>query len=136
MNSFRHASRIASIAVVAALALPAIATANHAAMNGKDALVAVYDARYVAGGRVYESLDALEQAVRAARPTAVLVVACTPASAPAWLAAVPRFDDIPMHLDVAVDASPQCPAIPVRTAMASSAPADPAVDQYWSRRMP
>jgi hypothetical protein len=28
-----------------------------------------------------------------------------------------------------------CPAIPVRTAV-SSAPSDPAVEQYWRRRMP
>jgi hypothetical protein len=139
MTSPRITLLVNLIAIVGAATLvPRAATAGHVASGPGDATVAVYDARYVAGGRSYESLDALESAVREARPSALLLVACTPAAARAWLAAVPRFEDIPMHLDVVAATSPVCPAVPMRAGApaATGAQADSGVQQYWNRRMP
>jgi hypothetical protein len=138
MTSPRTTLLISLIAIVGATVVPGTATAGHVASGPGDATVAVYDGRYVAGGRSYESLDALESAVRAARPSALLLVACTPTAARAWLAAVPRFEDIPMHLDVVAGDAPVCPviAMPAGALAASGAQPDAGVQQYWNQRMP
>jgi hypothetical protein len=76
--------------------------------------------------------------VRASRPATLLIVSCTPAAARSWLAVVPRFDDLPIHLDVSDATSPACEAaIPVGASSGSgSAGVEPAVQQYWDRRTP
>src|SRR5512137_1199176 len=119
------------------LAAPA-AIAAHITGNWQVSAIGVHDGRYIAGGKVYSSLDALETAVRASRPATLLIVSCTPAAARSWLAVVPRFDDLPIHLDVSDGTSPACEAaIPV-SAPGGSTPTgiDPAVQEYWDRRTP
>ena len=135
-RSPRRSTRAAFFAATVLVAPAAIAA--HIAGNWQDGVIGVHDGRYIAGGKSYGTLDALEAAVRAARPTTLLIVSCTPAATRSWLAVVPRFEDLPLHLDVSDGSSPACAAtIPVG-ASNSAAPAgiDPAVRQYWDRRMP
>jgi hypothetical protein len=131
----RPARAACFVAVV--LAAPA-ALAAHFVSNSQDSAIGVHDGRYIAGGKSYGTLDALEAAVRAARPTTLLIVSCTPAATRSWLAVVPRFEDLPLHLDVSDGSSPACAATTPVSASSSPAPAgiDPAVQQYWNRRMP
>ena len=119
------------------LAAPA-AIASHATGARQDLAVNVHDGFYVAGGQAYATLDGLEAAVRAARPATLLIVQCTPEAARSWLATVPRFEDLPMHLDVANGSSATCgaPAATIATKGPTAIEVEPAVVQYWSRRMP
>lgn len=131
-----RSTRAAFFAAVV-LAAPA-ALAAHIAGSWQDSAIGVHDGRYIAGGKSYSTLDALEAAVRAARPTTLRIVSCTPAATRSWLAVVPRFEDLPLHLDVSDGSSPACAATTPVSASSSPAPAgiDPAVQQYWNRRMP
>jgi hypothetical protein len=126
-------------AIFAAMVLVApAAIAAHIVGSWQDSAIGVHDGRYVAGGKAYGTLDALEAVVRASRPATLLIVSCTPAATRSWLAVVPRFEDLPLHLDVSDGSSPACEAtIPV-SASSGSTPAgiEPAVQQYWDRRMP
>lgn len=114
------------------------ALAAHGAGNRQESAIGIQDGRYVAAGQTHASLDALDAAVRAARPAAVLIVSCATAATASWLAAVPRFDDLPMHLDVSDGSSPACLA----TMPASVRPGttgmelDPATRRYWDGRQP
>jgi hypothetical protein len=119
------------------LAAPA-ALASHATGVRQDSAVSVHDGYYVAGGQTYTTLDALEAAVRASRPATLLIVQCSPEATRSWLAAVPRFEDLPMHLDVSNGSSGACgaPAATVATKGPTALDLEPAVAQYWSRRMP
>jgi hypothetical protein len=119
------------------LAAP-VAIAAHITGNWQVSAIGVHDGRYIAGGKAYSTLDTLEAAVRASRPATLLIVSCTPAAARSWLAVVPRFDDLPIHLDVSDGTSPACEAaIPVSASSGSaSAGVEPAVQQYWDRRTP
>lgn len=131
-----RSTRAAFFAAMVLVAPAAIAA--HIVGNWQVSSIGVHDGRYIAGGQTYSSLDALEAAVRASRQATLLIVSCTPAAARSWLAVVPRLDDLPMHLDVSDGSSPACEAaIPV-SASSSSTPAgvEPAVQQYWDRRMP
>ena len=135
-RSPRRSTRAAFLAAMV-LAAPA-ALAAHFVSNSQDSAIGVHDGRYIAGGKSYGTLDALEAAVRATRPATLLIVSCTPTATRSWLAVVPRFDDLPMHLDVSDGSSPACEGtIPV-SASSNPAPAgiEPAVQQYWDRRMP
>jgi hypothetical protein len=137
MKSSADRSRRAALVAAMVLAAP-LTMAAHFTGSGQNSAIGVHGGRYVAGGQSYGTLDALEAAVRAARPTTLLIVSCTPAATRSWLAVVPRFEDLPLHLDVSDGSSPACAAtIPVG-ASNSAAPAgiDPAVRQYWDRRMP
>jgi hypothetical protein len=131
-----RSSFVAGFVTVVLLGQAAIAA--HVVNNGHDGAIGVHDGRYVTGGQTYTTLDALEAAVRSARPSALLIVACTPAAIRSWLAAVPCFEDFPMHLDVSDGSSPACAAtLPVSTVPgAASAELDPVVRQYWDQHMP
>jgi hypothetical protein len=131
-----RSTRAAFLAAMVFVAPAAIAA--HVVGNWQDSAIGVHDGRYFAGGKAYSTLDALEAAVRASRPATLLIVSCTPAATRSWLAVVPRFDDLPMHLDVSDGSSPACKgAIPVSASGgAASAGVEPAVRQYWDRRMP
>jgi len=135
----RSPSRSTRAAFFAAMVLGApAALAAHFVGNSQDSTIGVHDGRYIAGGESYGTLDALEAAVRAARPTTLLIVSCTSAATRSWLAAVPRFEDLPLHLDASDSSSPACAATTPISASSSPAPAgiDPAVQQYWDRCMP
>ena len=135
-RSPRRSTRAAFLAAMV-LAAP-VALAAHFVSNSQDSAIGVHDGRYIAGGKSYGTLDALEAAVRATRPATLLIVSCTPAATRSWLAVVPRFEDLPLHLDVSDGSSPACEGtIPV-SASSNPAPAgiEPAVQQYWDRRMP
>ena len=131
-----RSNRAAFFAAMVLVAPAAIAA--HITGNWQVSAIGVHDGRYTAGGQTYGTLDALETAVRASRPATLLIVSCTPAATRSWLAVVPRLDDLPMHLDVSNGSSPACEAtIPVSAASGSaSADIEPAVQQYWDRRMP
>jgi hypothetical protein len=132
-NRWTRAACFAGLALVTPLVLAA-----HFASARSDSEIGVHDGRYVFGGRTYSSLDAVEAGVRASRPATLLILSCTPAATRSWLAAVPRFDDLPMHLDVSNGSSTACEAaIPVSASSGSaSAGVEPAVQEYWDRRMP
>lgn len=137
MSSSR--SRLNCVACCAALMLAApAALASHAANARQDSAIGVHDGYYVTGGQAYTTLDALEAAVRASRPATLLIVQCTPEATQSWLAAVPRFEDLPMHLAVTNGSSAGCgtPAAAIPTKVSTTTPVEPAVAQYWSRRMP
>lgn len=114
------------------------ALAAHGPGNGQENAIGIHDGRYVAGGKTHASLDALDSAVRAARPASVLIVSCTTAAAASWLAAVPRFDDVPMHLDVSDGSSPACrAAMPASVRQdATGMELDPVTRRYWDGRQP
>lgn len=140
MTSSRYvSSRSCRVVFYAAIVLAApAAIAAHITGNWQISAIGVHDGRYVAGGKTYSSLDALETAVRASRPVELLIVSCTPAAARSWLAVVPRFDDLPIHLDVSDGTSPACDAtLPVGASSGSASPGvEPAVQEYWDRRTP
>ena len=97
-SSPKHSNRSARAAFITALVLVApAALAAHFTGTGQDSAIGVHDGRYVAGGKTYGTLDALEAAVRASHPATLLIVSCTPAATRSWLEAVPRFEDLPMH---------------------------------------
>ena len=135
-RSPRRSTRAAFLAAMV-LAAPA-ALAAHFVSNSQDSAIGVHDGRYIAGGKSYGTLDALEAAVRATRPATLLIVSCTPAATRSWLAVVPRFEDLPMHLDVSNGSSATCgaPATTIATKGPTPIEVEPAVVQYWSRRMP
>ena len=138
-SSPKHSNRSGRAAFFTALVLIApSAVAAHFTGTGPDSAIGVHDGRYIAGGKTYGTLDALEAAVRASRPASLLIVSCTPAATRSWLEAVPRFEDLPMHLDVSDGSSSSCSATMPVGASTGLAPADlaPAVEQYWTRRMP
>ena len=138
-SSPKHSSRSGRGAFFTALVLLApAALAAHFTGTGQDGAIGVHDGRYVAGGKTYGTLDALEAAVRASHPATLLIVSCTPAATRSWLEAVPRFEDLPMHLDVSDGSSSACSGPMPVGASTGSAPADlaPAVEKYWTRRMP
>jgi hypothetical protein len=114
------------------------AFAAHGGGSGQERAIGVHDGRYVAGGQTHASLDTLDSAVRAARPASVLIVACASASTSSWLATVPRFDDLPMHLDVSDGSSPACrAAMPASVRQgATGMELDAATRRYWSGRQP
>jgi hypothetical protein len=129
-------SKRAAFITALLLAAPG-AMASHGASTPQDRAIGVHDGRYVTAGQTYTTLDALEVAVRAARPASLSIVACTPTATRSWLSAVPRFEDLPMHLDVSNGASPACEAtLPVSMGASASAEPEPAVRQYWNQRMP
>ena len=131
-----RSTRAALFAAISFVAPAAIAA--HIVGNWQHSAIGVYDGRYIAGGKAYSSLDALEAAVRASRPATLLIVSCTPAATRSWLAVVPRFEDLPLHLDVSDGSSPACEGTIPASATSGSTPAgiDPAVQQYWDRRTP
>jgi hypothetical protein len=138
-SSHRRSVRSTRAAFFAAMVLAApVAIAAHITGNWQVSAIGVHDGRYIAGGKTYSTLDTLEAAVRASRPATLLIVSCTPAAARSWLAVVPRFDDLPIHLDVSDGTSSACEAaIPVGASSGSaSAGVEPAVQQYWDRRTP
>jgi len=133
--SFRAATWTA-IAFVAVAILPASVTT---AADG--ATVAVHAGHYVIGGRRYDNLDALESAVRAARPRAVHIVSCEAGATRAWLAAIPRFDDLLIRLDVLDPSHPLCQAataVPVgmRGGVTPTGIDEAAVQRYWDQHTP
>lgn len=102
--------------------------------------VAAFAGHYVMRGRAYDSLDELEAAGRSARPAAVRIVGCEPASVWAWMAAAHRFDDLPLRLEVREPDVVACGAVPVRARSTSGALPrgvdDAAVRRYWEQRHP
>jgi hypothetical protein len=137
MTSSRYRSSRVALYAGLMLAAPA-AIASHAAGARQDSAIGVHDGYYVAGGQTYATLDALEAAVRASRPETLLIVRCAPEATRTWLATVPRFEDLPMHLDVSNGPSATCgaPAATIATLGPTAIEVEPAVVQYWSRRMP
>lgn len=129
-------TRAAFFAAMSFIAPAAIAA--HIVGNWQDSAIGVHDGRYIAGGRAFGTLEALEAAVRASRPATLLIVSCTPAATTSWMAVVPRFEDLPLHLDVSDGSSPACEGTIPASASSGSTPAgiEPAVQQYWDRRMP
>ena len=142
MNNRRHSlgPNCASLRIVIG-ALGAAGTLVCAAATTPPPDTIVAHARhYTAGGRAYIDLDQLEAAVRATRPASVRIVSCEPEATRAWLAAVHRFDNMPMELDVDASA-PACgaAAVPVSSSAAGGGLAgidDDVVSRYWERRMP
>lgn len=123
-----------------ALAIGAASIAFGATHQGERGEISVYRQHYVTGGRSYADLDQLEAAVRATRPAFVRIVSCEPEAARAWLAAVPRFDSLPLQLDVIDASSPACrPAAMPAGASQAIGPTGidgSAVAKYWEQRMP
>jgi len=71
----RSPSRSTRAAFFAAMVLVApAAIAAHIAGNWQDSAIGVHDGRYIAGGKAYGSLDALEAAVPAASTATLLIV--------------------------------------------------------------
>jgi len=134
--SFRAASWTAI-----AFAAAAILSASAATIAPDGATVAVHAGHYVIGDRRYDDLDALEAAVRAAHPRAVRIVSCDAGATRAWLAAVPRFDDLVAGLEVPDASHPSCQAVAAmlvgaRSGVTPSGIDDAAVKRYWDLRMP
>jgi hypothetical protein len=141
-TSREHLTCLQSTALRAAIALAGAAgtLVSAAATMTQDGTIAVHARHYAVGGRAYTDLDQLEATVKAMRPASVRIVACEPAATRAWLAAVQRFDSLPLQLE-GVDASaPACgPAsMPVGTSAAVSPTGidDKVVNRYWEQRMP
>jgi hypothetical protein len=137
MTSSRFRTNRVACCAALMLAAPA-ALASHATGARQASAISVHDGYYIAGGQTYTTLDALESAVRASRPATLLIVQCTPEATRYWLAAVPRFEDLPMHLDVSNESSAACgtAAVTGMTKGPTAIEVEPAVAQYWSRRMP
>lgn len=111
-----------------------------AAATTQENTIAVHARHYTVGGRAYTDLDQLDAAMKAARPGSVRIVACEPAAARAWLAAVQRFDSLPLHLEVADASAPACgpAAMPVGSpaAVTPTGIDDRVINRYWEQRMP
>ena len=72
-------SRLNRVTCYAALMLAApVVLASHSTAARQDSAISVHDGYYVAGGRTYTTLDALEAAVRASGPATLLIVQCSP----------------------------------------------------------
>lgn len=111
-----------------------------AATMTQDNTIGVHARHYTVGGHGYTDLDRLEAAVKATRPASLRIVACESGATRAWLAAVQRFDSLPLQLEVGDASAPACgPAsLPVGTPTAISPTGidDAAVNRYWAQRMP
>jgi hypothetical protein len=143
MNARLILARIASTAAASvALAL----AAPGASAQAPDVFITVFAGHFVAGGKSYDDLDALEVAVRAQRPGAVRLYACGSGTARAQMAAAHRFRQNYLELRVLDAADPPC-----RTSSAAAAQAmtvaqrtgtppygidEVAVAQWWYAMMP
>jgi hypothetical protein len=101
--------------------------------------VAAHASTYAVAGRALDDLAALETAIRGARPRSVAIIACSSEAPRAWLAAVEKFNDLPLALDTR-DAAAICAAgatMPV--AQRADAPAgidDARVRAHWQQVQP
>lgn len=130
-----HSIRRAAGACALASMMP-VALAAHV-QGSTETAVGVYDAAYVSAGRTYASLDELAAAILSAHPASVLIVSCTPAASTAWLSAVPRFEAVPMHLDVSDGSAPACSGMQnPSSGRPGRSDSDAAAGEYWARRMP
>ena len=126
---------------IAIAALGAAGTlACAAAATTQENTIAVHARHYTVGARTYADLDQLDAAMKANRPGAIRIVACEPDATRAWLAAVQRFDSLPLQLEVADASAPACgpAAMPVgaRAAVTPTGIDDKVVNRYWEQRMP
>lgn len=114
------------------------AFAGHVPAKRAESMIGIHEGGYVVAGHTYTSLDAVDAALRSAGAGSVAIVACTPDATASWLAAVRRFDGLPMHLDVAHGSSPACLAALPASARpgAMGMDVDPATRQYWDARQP
>lgn len=138
------ASRLSRTAVAGALALALPLTGLAAdRTSGATLTVTVHADRYVAAGVSFLDLDALDALAKPMNSSLVRLEACGPASASAFLAAVERYRDSRLELDVLAPTAPACAAVPMRAIQVSQAAgpvpvaaAAPSSDRYWQRVMP
>lgn len=128
--------------LVACSALLAFNTAVASTPAGPSTSVAVHPTHYAFDGRGYADLNALESSVRTSRPSAIAVTSCGAAAARAWMAAVHRFNDLPLRIDFANMDEAACGAVPValpiglRAGEVPSGIDDAAVRRYWEQVAP
>lgn len=135
-NSSRPSTRSAIVAITAAIVGGVSSAAVPTAPD--PTTVAVHARHVTVGGRTYTDLDELEAALRATRPMSLRIVACEAEATRAWLSVVPRFDDVPLLLDID-PANSACGPVALPVAAAQGAPSgidDASVRRYWERRLP
>lgn len=140
MTRFPTGSRtcIAAIATAACLIFPAHGFAADAT-GARTRLVRVLPDHYLAGGKRFHDLDALEAWVTASGATALRLESCTSAANKALGAATARFRH--MYLDLRVPASGQVACRDARIQQAGIArleiaPAADDVRRYWESVSP
>ena len=103
--------------------------------------VMAYDNYYIFGRAAIDDLDALETAVRVVRPKGIQLSACGADATQALKAAVHRFRDLPLQVQVLSMSAPVCEVAVSRHASQRRIPmptgiSDSAVDEYWRQVMP
>jgi hypothetical protein len=106
------------------------------------ATITVLPDHYVLAGRVYNDLHRLEDAVRALRPTDIMLDSCGPRETRVMMAAAHRFRDLRTRIRfLSISESDVC-SPPVLTSVnleASRGPSgidDRAVSEYWGGLLP
>jgi hypothetical protein len=125
---------LVTVAFAAAVAFDAHAAA--------EVQVVAKEKQYVFGAAAYESLNLLEDAVRAARPSVVELDACGPGASRSLQAAAHRLNDLALRIRVLDESAPRCRtgtvAMPVgkRSSPGIGDVDDSAVAQYWQQVTP
>ena len=143
MSAHTIVSRFSRAAVAGGLALilPLVAFALDPA-PARSLSVSVFSDRYVAAGRQFSDLDALEGWVKSGSPRVLRLDGCGAASATRFLAAVERFQHVYLEIRMSEAGEPGCTtvaagrSIPAAVTEVSGGERDPAVDRYWRNVMP
>ncbi|HTN48455.1 MAG TPA: hypothetical protein VMK32_03395 [Burkholderiaceae bacterium] len=127
-----------SLAIVAALGGLIIA-GPAAATPWPGERVAIHSGYAVFGGRAYADVDELSNAVRAAHPVSLEVIACGPDAVEALVHTVPYLASVALVPQVADAANPAClapVALPVGTPQAFASKGTATASRYWSQVAP
>ena len=128
-----------ALTLVAGAFAAAVAFDAHA---NAEVQVVAKESQYVFGASAYDSLNLLEDAVRAVRPSVVEVEACGPAASRSLAAAAHRFNDLALRIRVADESAPSCRAGAVamtagrRSSTGLADVDDSAVARYWQQVTP
>ncbi len=103
--------------------------------------VTVHRDYYVFEGIAFDSLDALETVASARQPSAIELDACGPTAARALKAAIHRFNEHRLGVQVLDGAAPKCTAAVARRVNQVGGPLpagidEAAVDRYWRQVAP
>jgi hypothetical protein len=139
VSRFYRAAVAGGLAFIFPLAAVAVDTAPAQTLT-----VSVFSDGYIAAGRQFSDLDALERWVKPTSPRVLRLDGCGPASATQLLATVERFQHAYLEIRMLGVGEPGCVAgvagRPIRAAYAVThvlaGERDDAVDRYWRSVMP
>lgn len=137
VSRFSRAVVAGAVAGTVALMLPLAAIGKDPA-SARSLSVSVFSDRYVAAGRQFSDLAALEGWVKSAGLRVIRLDGCGAGSAARLLATVERFQYAHLEIRMSEAGEPGCKTVATGRSIpvALTQERDPAVERYWRNVMP